>query len=157
MNGINRFPYLDLREVTYSLNGTRILDSVSWRVDPGEHWAILGPNGAGKTTLLKIVCGYLWPNAGGEVYRRGETHLDLGRLRRSIGWVTSTLADEIPAREPVLETVVSGKYAQIGLLEYPWDPIPVQAYDQARAYLRELGCEALTSQRFGSLSQGEQQ
>jgi len=92
VNGIGRFPYLDLREVTCRLNGTRILDSVSWRVEPGEHWAILGPNGAGKTTLLKMVCGYLWPNAGGVVYRKGDSLIDLGQLRRSIGWVTSTLA-----------------------------------------------------------------
>ncbi|MBI5585570.1 MAG: ATP-binding cassette domain-containing protein [Deltaproteobacteria bacterium] len=152
-----RAPYLDLRGVSYALNGTRILEAVSWKVEPGEHWAVLGPNGAGKTTLLKIVCGYLWPNAGGEVYRRGEALIDLGRLRRSIGWVTSTLADEIPPREPVLDTVVSGKYAQVGLLEYPWDPIPQIAYEQARACLKELGCEALTAKRFGALSQGEQQ
>ena len=157
MNAIGRFPYLDLREVTYALNGTRILDSVSWKVEPGEHWAILGPNGAGKTTLLKIICGYLWPNAGGVVYRKGESLLDLGLLRRSIGWVTSTLADEIPVREPVLDTVVSGRYAQIGLLEYPWEPIPERVFEEARACLRDLGCEALASHPFGSLSQGEQQ
>lgn len=156
-NKSNEHPYLDLREVTYALNGTRILDTVSWRVEPGEHWAILGPNGAGKTTLLKIICGYLWPNAGGEVFRKGESLIDLGQLRRSIGWVTSTLADEIPVREPVLDTVVSGKYAQIGLLEYPWEPIPERVYEEARACLQELGCDALASQPFGSLSQGEQQ
>jgi iron complex transport system ATP-binding protein len=157
VKGIDRFPYLDLREVSYALNGTRILDSVSWKVEPGEHWAILGPNGAGKTTLLKIICGCLWPNAGGEVFRKGESLIDLGQLRRSIGWVTSTLAEEIPVREPVLDTVVSGKYAQIGLLEYPWEPIPKRVYEQARVFLRELDCEALAHQRFGTLSQGEQQ
>jgi iron complex transport system ATP-binding protein len=150
-------PYLELRDVSFILNGTRILDNVSWKIEPGEHWAVLGPNGAGKTTLLKIVCGYLWPNAGGEVYRRGKTHLDLGKLRRSIGWVTSTLADEIPAREPVLDTVVSGRYAQIGLLEYPWEPIPESVYKEARCCLQELGCETLAAKRFGALSQGEQQ
>ena len=157
MNSTSRFPYLDLREVTYALHGTRILDTVSWKVEPGEHWAILGPNGAGKTTLLKIICGYLWPNAGGEVYRKGETLIDLGQLRRSIGWVTSTLAEEIPVREPVLDTVVSGRYAQIGLLEYPWEPIPERVYKEARAFLKELGGDAWASQRFGTLSQGEQQ
>ncbi len=150
-------PYIDLQGVSYSLNGTRILDNVSWKIEPGEHWAVLGPNGAGKTTLLKIVCGYLWPNAGGEVYRKGEAHLDLGRLRRSIGWVTSTLADEIPAREPVLDTVVSGRYAQIGLLEYPWEPIPKRVYEEARICLQELDCAALAAKPFGALSQGEQQ
>ena len=87
---------LDVRDVTYRMNGKRILDHVSWTVNRGENWAILGPNGAGKTTLLKIVCGFLWPNAGGDVLRNGESHLDLGVLRRSMGWVTSSLIAEIP-------------------------------------------------------------
>jgi ABC-type molybdenum transport system ATPase subunit/photorepair protein PhrA len=60
--------------------------------------------------------------------------------------VTSTLADEISVREPVLDTVVSGSYAQIGLLEYPGEPIPARVYEEARAYLRELGCEVLAAQ-----------
>ena len=148
---------LDLREVTYAVNGRKILDAVSWAVEPGEHWAILGPNGAGKTTLLKIVCGYLWPNGGGEVYRKGEAHADLSELWRSIGWVTSTLIAGIPKRETVLETVISGKYAQVGFWEYPWDPPIKTDFERAKRYLRELGCEGLIQRHFGTLSQGEQQ
>ena len=41
-------PLLELRDVTYALNGKRILEHVSWTVRQGEHWAILGANGAGK-------------------------------------------------------------------------------------------------------------
>src|SRR5208283_2554593 len=112
-------PLLELRDVTYRMNGRKILDGVSWTVNEGENWAILGPNGAGKTTLLKIVCGYLWPNGGGEVLRNGESHADLGALRRSIGWVTSALVADIPRGERVLDTVVSGKYAQLGFWALP--------------------------------------
>jgi len=86
-------------------------------VQPGEHWAILGPNGAGESTLLKIACGFLWPNAGGEVRRKGKALLDLRALRKSIGWVTSSLVAEIPVEEKAIRTVVSGKFAQVGLLE----------------------------------------
>jgi iron complex transport system ATP-binding protein len=101
-------PYLDLREVTYALNGKRILDAVSWTVDEGDHWAILGPNGAGKTTLLQLACGYLWPNAGGEIYRKGERLVNLSELRRSIGWVF-TLVSEFQFERYSTDTVVSGK------------------------------------------------
>lgn len=148
---------LDLQEVTYAINGKRILDTVSWTVEQGEHWAILGPNGAGKTTLLKIVCGYLWPNGGGEVYRRGEAHADLSELWRSIGWVTSSLTASIPHEEPVLETVISGKYAQVGFWEYSWEPPTKSDFEKAKRYLKELGCEGLAQRHFGTLSQGEQQ
>ena len=131
-------PHLDLREVTYALNGKKILDAVSWTVNEGDHWAILGPNGAGKTTLLKLACGYLWPNAGGEIYRKGEKLVNLSELRRSIGWVTSTLVSEIPLRETVLNTVVSGKYAQIGLREYPGQSPRKGDFKKAKNHLKEL-------------------
>jgi iron complex transport system ATP-binding protein len=150
-------PRLDLREVTYAVNGKRIIDRVSWVVVPGEHWAILGPNGSGKTTLLRLACGYLWPNAGGEIYRQGETLLNLTELRKSIGWVTSTLVTDIPRREVVLDTVVSGKYAQLGLREYPGFAPRQSDFEKAREYLKDLGCENFAGRFFGTLSQGEQQ
>jgi iron complex transport system ATP-binding protein len=150
-------PVLDIRNVTHSMNGRIIVSSVNWTVQPGEHWAILGPNGSGKTTLLKIACGYVWPNGGGVVYRKGKRLIDLRKLRESIGWVTSSLASQIPAREQVLRTVVSGRLAQIGLVEGPWRMPSEKDYAQAREYLKEMGCERLSEQEFGTLSQGEQQ
>jgi len=152
-----KVPALEIREVTYAINGRKILDTVSWKVERGEHWAILGPNGAGKTTLLKIACGYLWPNGGGEVRRQGETLVDLRELRRSIGWVTSVLNANIPKDELVLSTVLSGKYAQIGFLAFRWEMPGKKDYARAQQYLDELGCAALAGTPFGSLSQGEQQ
>jgi iron complex transport system ATP-binding protein len=150
-------PLLELQNVTYRINGRKILDNVSWTVRRGENWAVLGPNGAGKTTLLKIVCGFLWPNGGGEVLRNGESHADLGTLRRSIGWVTSVLTSDIPRNEPVLDTVLSGKYAQFGLWTLP-DEEPEEAdRSAARGYLAELQSGHLAERRFGTLSQGEQQ
>jgi len=148
---------LDVQDVTYRMNGRKILDRVSWTVNRGENWAILGPNGAGKTTLLKIVCGFLWPNAGGEVLRNGESHLDLGALRRSMGWVTSSLIGEIPRGERVLDTVLSGMYAQLGLWTLPYEQPDARALEAAREVLAELRCEHLVERRFGTLSQGEGQ
>ena len=150
-------PLLELKDVTYALNGKNILDRVSWTVKPKEHWAILGANGAGKTSLLKIVCGDLWPNRGGEVYRNGEALLDLSMLRRSIGWVTSTLLPDIPRGEVVLNTVVSGKYAQLGLWSFSQEEPGAGDFAAAGSYLAELGCSYLGMRAFGTLSQGEQQ
>lgn len=148
---------LELRGVSYQADGRKILDSVNWKVQPGEHWAILGPNGSGKTTLLRIASGYLWPNGGGEVYRKGKTLTHLPKLRKSIGWVTASLASEIPVQEKALNTVVSGKFAQIGYLGGMWGQASRYDYACARRYLEELGCLHLSDQAFGTLSQGEQQ
>jgi iron complex transport system ATP-binding protein len=150
-------PALEICNLSYALDGRKILDAVEWTVAPGEHWAILGPNGSGKTTLLKILSGYLWPNAGGEVRRKGKTLVNLPELRKSIGWVTASLAADIPRREPVLQTVVSGKYAQMGLFSWPWDTPGRGDYARAEKYLEEIGAARLKDQEFGTLSQGEQQ
>ena len=150
-------PILDIRDVGYKISNRLILDHVSWQIRKGEHWSVLGPNGAGKTTLLKIACGYIWANAGGSVYRNGQALVNLRELRKSIGWVTISLAAQIPPGENVTRTVVSGKYAQIGLCEYSGQEPQEADYAQARAYLSEMGCAHVANQIFGTLSQGERQ
>jgi iron complex transport system ATP-binding protein len=154
---MKKTPALELRGVCYVANGRRILNAVNWTVQPGEHWAILGPNGSGKTTLLKLACGYLWPNAGGVVLRKGKELTHLPELRKSIGWVTAQLASEIPPREKALNTVVSGKFAQVGYLGGFWGQASRKDYARARRYLKELKSDFLADQEFGTLSQGEQQ
>lgn len=42
----------------------RVLDNVSFVVNPGEKVAILGQNGAGKSTLVKIIGGVEQPTSG---------------------------------------------------------------------------------------------
>ncbi|MBI2940765.1 MAG: ATP-binding cassette domain-containing protein, partial [Chloroflexi bacterium] len=37
---------------------------LSWRVAPGETWAIVGPSGCGKTTLLALIAGLRRPARG---------------------------------------------------------------------------------------------
>jgi len=154
---VKKIPAIELRDVSYIADGKKILDSISWTVRQGEHWAILGPNGSGKTTLLKIACGYLWPNDGGVVYRRGKELINLPELRKSIGWVTSTLPAQIPSRERVVRTVVSGKFAQIGYIEGFGGQATKNDYRSAERYLEQMGCGYLRDQEFGTLSQGEQQ
>jgi iron complex transport system ATP-binding protein len=157
VSAMKKTPVLELRDVSYRADGQPILHSINWTVNAGEHWAILGPNGSGKTTLLKLACGYLWPNAGGEIRRRGKVLADLRDLRKSIGWVTSTLASEIPAQERALRTVISGKFAQIGLMEAFGGGATKADYRVAGQLLEQMSCAYLHDREFGVLSQGEQQ
>jgi iron complex transport system ATP-binding protein len=150
-------PLVELMDVTYTLNGNPILDHISWKIMEGENWAILGPNGAGKTSLLKMIYGTIWPNRSGEISRRGSSHTDLGHLRRAIGWLTSNIGGIIPRNEPVVDTVISGKFAQLGLWMLPGETVTIRDKEKAITHLRHLGCEHLSGRRFGTLSQGEQQ
>jgi len=82
---------------------------------------------------------------------------NLPELRKSIGWVTSTLAAEIPPRERVLRTVISGKFAQLGYVEGFGGEATRADYRAAEKFLAQMGCGSLRDQEFGTLSQGEQQ
>lgn len=148
---------LDIRDVSYRIGDRLILDRIRWRLQKGEHWAVMGPNGAGKTTLLKIACGYIWANAGGEIYRNGQVLVNLRELRESIGWVTISLTRQIPPDEAVIRTVVSGKFAQVGLCEFAGQELHEADFVLARQYLAEMDCAHIADQRFGTLSQGEKQ
>ncbi len=150
-------PVVELCHVSYQAGGKRIIDDVSWQILKGEPWAVLGPNGAGKTILMRIVAGFLWPNAGGCVRRCGNELLDLRLLRRSIGWVSVSMIRSIPAAEQVLDTVVSGRFAQLGLKPVAWDRPSDDDYQRARDHLHRLRCTDLIAKTFGVLSQGEQQ
>jgi iron complex transport system ATP-binding protein len=149
-------PLIELDRVGYSQQATDILVDVSWKLERGERWAVLGPNGSGKTTLLRIACGYVWPTSG-VVRRLGEELIDLAELCRSIGWVTADLAQRIPPRERAIETVVSGKFAQLGLKRLG-EAQPTDAdFAAARDLLAQMNCADLTEKPFGVLSQGERQ
>jgi iron complex transport system ATP-binding protein len=144
------------QSVGYRQQGVDILCDVDWRIEPGRHWAVLGPNGSGKTTLLRIACGYLWPTSG-RVLRLGQELVDLGELRRSIGWISSGLVSQIPDGDTGLETVVTGRFAQIGLKRLPYGGPSETDFADAAAELERLGCAALAWKPFGVLSQGERQ
>ncbi len=144
------------QSVGYCQQGIDILAEIDWRIERGRHWAVLGPNGSGKTTLLKIACGYLWPTSG-RVLRLGEELLDLSVLRRSIGWISSSMIADIPLTDTALETVVSGRLGQIGLKRFPkFGPSDADFEDAAEELVR-LQCDSLTDKAFGVLSQGERQ
>lgn len=149
-------PIFELDHVGYRQEDVEILSDVSWALHPGEHWAVIGPNGCGKTTLLRIACGYLWPSSG-EIRRLGQKLIDLRQLRRSIGWVASDLGPQIPPRERALATVVSGKFAQLGLKSYDEFAPTDDDWDEARRLLDRLDCASLADKPFGVLSQGERQ
>jgi ABC transport system ATP-binding/permease protein len=48
---------LELRGVSKSYDGRKLLDDFSYTLKPGDRIGVIGPNGAGKTTLLEIITG----------------------------------------------------------------------------------------------------
>ncbi|NTU42690.1 MAG: ATP-binding cassette domain-containing protein, partial [Nitrospirales bacterium] len=84
-------------------------------------------------------------------HRFGE--VDLRQLRRSIGWVSSSLQERLYATETGLEIVLSGRFATIGLYDEP----TTADIEKAEAIMNDLGCLHLAERSYGTLSQGEKQ
>ena len=55
---------IEARALTFSWGKHKIIENLSFRVNPGECLVIAGANGTGKTTLLSILAGVLKPEAG---------------------------------------------------------------------------------------------
>ncbi|WP_278867266.1 ABC-F family ATP-binding cassette domain-containing protein [Varibaculum cambriense] len=64
---------IELEDVSFSYPGStrKILNQVTWRLNPGQRVGVIGVNGAGKSTLLGIMSGKLTPTAG--KVKRGKT------------------------------------------------------------------------------------
>jgi iron complex transport system ATP-binding protein len=150
----SRTPVLEVSRLSIERGQTRILRNVSWRVERGQHWAVLGANGSGKTSLLRALTGYLPPTAGqiavfGKIY--GKT--DWRELRLHIGLVTSALQPHVPPAEAALETVLSGKFAQLDL----WAKTTAADRAAAARILRRVDAAKLAAREWVFLSQGERQ
>jgi branched-chain amino acid transport system ATP-binding protein len=54
----------ELKGVTKSFGGLRVVDGLSLAVEEGEIVSLIGPNGAGKTTVFNLVTGIYAPDEG---------------------------------------------------------------------------------------------
>jgi iron complex transport system ATP-binding protein len=149
-----KVPILEVSQLRVARGRAVILRDVTWRVAAGEHWVVLGANGSGKTSLLKALTGFLSPTSGGfAVLGRRYGASDWRELRLHLGVVTSAFTQSIPPSEVALDTVVSGKYAQLDL----WHAGTRADRAAARRLLRLAGISRLADREWAYLSQGERQ
>ncbi|MEN8303316.1 MAG: type I secretion system permease/ATPase [Campylobacterota bacterium] len=86
----------------------KILDDISFTINPGETVGIIGTNGSGKTTIEKLILGLYEPTEGSILIDGIDIkQIDPADLRRSISYVPQdvilfqgTLKDNIILRSP---------------------------------------------------------
>jgi iron complex transport system ATP-binding protein len=147
-------PLIDIRGAhAWIADGPYILRDVTWRVMPGEHWALLGPNGSGKTTLLSLAGAHRHPSKG-TVTVLGETlgQTSLWDLRARIGAVdpNQKILDWLTIEEIVMTGQTNTIWPQQGL-DTP------EARARATDLIRMVGCDYLLGRTITTCSQGERQ
>ncbi|HEV3222235.1 MAG TPA: ABC-F family ATP-binding cassette domain-containing protein [Puia sp.] len=69
------------QNLTFEFGARKILEDVTWHIQPNEHIGLIGYNGTGKSTLLKLLAGEYSPSAGSVERSRnisiGYLHQDL--------------------------------------------------------------------------------
>ena len=55
---------LELRGISKSFDGKKILDDLTLDIEKNEFVTLLGPSGCGKSTLLRIIGGFVKPDSG---------------------------------------------------------------------------------------------
>lgn len=144
---------LELSEISVRRGDKTILGPLNWQVLEGQRWVVLGPNGAGKTTLLQICASLIHPTSG-EAKILGENlgRIDVFELRTRIGLTSSSLMENLPSDELVMNVVLTAAYAMLGRWQENYD-----LWDESRAMalLTALGVRELGNRTYSSLSDGE--
>ena len=55
---------LTLSDVSLRFGGIKVLEDVTFEVEPGAIFGLVGPNGAGKTSLFNCISGHYKPSSG---------------------------------------------------------------------------------------------
>ena len=107
-------PVLEFDDVHLSFAGVKAIDGVSFRVNPGEMFAIIGPNGAGKTSIFNCLSGVYRPQRGtirflgSEIIGRRPHHI------AALGMARTFQNVELFQRLTVLDNLLLGRHLHIG-------------------------------------------
>jgi ABC-2 type transport system ATP-binding protein len=96
-------PYAVAHHLGKSFARKRVLDDVSFAVEPGDVVGVLGKNGAGKTTLLELMLGFT-PASAGSVQLFGHESFRLPSAAKTrVGFVPQTdeLVDQLTAADQI--------------------------------------------------------
>jgi len=105
-------PLLDLRSVSLSFGGLRVIDDLEVQVGKNEIVSLIGPNGAGKTTVFNLITGIYKPDSG-DILLEGKSLVGLAPHRitdRGVARTFQTL--RLFLNMTVKENVLAAQYGR---------------------------------------------
>lgn len=152
---------LTLRDVNLHFGGIRVLEDVSFEVEPGRIFGLVGPNGAGKTSLFNCISGHYRPSSGSiridddEVL--GSTPASLARR----GLARTFQHPALQLHATVLENVMLGAHTRMPGGPIAWSlRLPMTGRSEramrteARALLEKVGLDWAADVPADELSHG---
>lgn len=132
---------LSLRDVNLRFGGIKVLEDVSFEVEPGSIHGLVGPNGAGKTSLFNCISGHYKPSSG-SITIDGEEVLGLAPSKLAHHGLARTFQHPaLQLKATVLENVLLGGHTELPGGPLSWSlrlPFTGRAERRLRAEALEL-------------------
>lgn len=146
-----------MENVTVEWSGRKILDSVTWTLQDGEHWLIRGPNGSGKSTFLELITGdnpQVFRNKIGIFGKPRGSGETIWEIKEKMGIVSYKLHVEyrMVGDLDVESVIMSGYHDTIGLYRQKDSGERVRAGQ----WMALAGLSESAGKRFADISFGEQ-
>lgn len=142
-------PALEIHDLTVAFDRKPVLWNIDLTIPQGKLIGVIGPNGAGKSTLIKAVMGILDLSSGYvKIFDR-----DIGEVRSRISYVPQRESVDWDFPASVLDVVLMGRYAHLGLFKRPRKA----DRDIAMDCLKKVGMDSFARRQISQLSGGQQQ
>ncbi|MDL2207781.1 ATP-binding cassette domain-containing protein [Desulfovibrio sp. OttesenSCG-928-M14] len=143
---------LELQNVSFSFEGTQLLQTLSHSYAEGKTTAITGPPGCGKSVLLKLSAGLLLPSQG-RVLFRGQ---DIAQMRPSQNMAFRKASAVIFQNSALWANQSIYQNLELPLKQHYPDQSPTERNYRIQEVLEEVGYQRPLNIRPAALSMGEQ-
>ena len=138
--------FLEVKGISKSYGGKRVLNNASFSLDTGKILCILGPSGCGKTTILNSIGGFIKLDEG-DIILDGENITSLNPEQRAVSTVFQSYG--LFGHKTVIENVEYGlKFQKVPKNE---------RRNKALEVLDAVGLKGYEKRHIGELSGGQQQ